>query len=108
MNMNPIICAAVALVLAVAGCTAGGGQQRSDLAEDLHHFAPNWFKNYWQAYLRTPFPDRFALARDGSRAGYLYGSIRELYVFVIECLERQEVGLWRARVSRCGFRRRAG
>ena len=36
------------------------------------------------------------------------GSIRELYAFVIDCLERQEVGLWTARVSRCGFRRRAG
>ena len=36
------------------------------------------------------------------------GSIRESYVFVIECLERQEVGSWTARVSRCGFRRRAG
>ena len=36
------------------------------------------------------------------------GSIRELYALVIECLERQEVGLWTARVSRCGFRRRAG
>ena len=32
----------------------------------------------------------------------------ESYVFVIECLERQEVGSWTARVSRCGFRRRAG
>ena len=37
-----------------------------------------------------------------------FGSIRESYVFVIECLERQEVGSWTARVSRCGFRRRAG
>ena len=37
-----------------------------------------------------------------------FGSIRELYALVIECLERQEVGLWTARVSRCGFRRRAG
>ena len=27
------------------------------------------------------------------------GSIRELYALVIECLERQEVGLWTARVS---------
>ena len=36
------------------------------------------------------------------------GSIRELYALVIECLERQEVGLWTARVSKCGFRRRAG
>ena len=36
------------------------------------------------------------------------GSIRELYVFVIDCLERQEVGLWTSGVSRCGFRRRAG
>ena len=41
-------------------------------------------------------------------SGFLYGSIRELYALVIECLERQEVGLWTARVSRCGFRRRAG
>ena len=39
---------------------------------------------------------------------YYFGSIRELYVFVIECLERQGVGLWTSRVSRCGFRRRAG
>ena len=37
-----------------------------------------------------------------------YGSIRELYAFVIDCLERQEVGLWTSKVSRCGFRRRAG
>ena len=36
------------------------------------------------------------------------GSIRESYVFVIDCLERQEVVLWTSRVSRCGFRRRAG
>ena len=36
------------------------------------------------------------------------GSIRELYAFVIGCLERQEVGLWTSGVSRCGFRRRAG
>ena len=36
------------------------------------------------------------------------GSIRELYAFVIDCLERQEVGLWTSGVSRCGFRRRAG
>ena len=36
------------------------------------------------------------------------GSIRESYVFVIDCLERQEVGLWTSGVSRCGFRRRAG
>ena len=35
------------------------------------------------------------------------GSIRESYVFVIDCLERQEVGLWTSKVSRCGFRRRA-
>ena len=34
------------------------------------------------------------------------GSIRELYAFVIDCLERQEVGLWTSGVSRCGFRRR--
>ena len=39
---------------------------------------------------------------------FIFGSIRELYALVIECLERQEVGLWTARVSRCGFRRRAG
>ena len=39
---------------------------------------------------------------------YLKGSIRELYAFVIDCLERQEVGLWTSKVSRCGFRRRAG
>ena len=38
----------------------------------------------------------------------LFGSIRETYAFVIECPERQEVGSWTARVSRCGFRRRAG
>ena len=30
------------------------------------------------------------------------------YAFVIDCLERQEVGLWTSKVSRCGFRRRAG
>ena len=36
------------------------------------------------------------------------GSIRALYAFVIDCLERQEVGLWTSKVSRCGFRRRAG
>ena len=41
-------------------------------------------------------------------ATFEVGSIRELYALVIECLERQEVGLWTARVSRCGFRRRAG
>ena len=39
---------------------------------------------------------------------FLLGSIRELYAFVIEFLERQEVGLWTSGVSRCGFRRRAG
>ena len=38
----------------------------------------------------------------------IFGSIREAYVFVIDCLERQEVGLWTSGVSRCGFRRRAG
>ena len=43
-----------------------------------------------------------------SKTEFDYGSIRESYVFVIECLERQEVGSWTARVSRCGFRRRAG
>ena len=37
-----------------------------------------------------------------------FGSIREPYAFVIDCLERQEVGLWTSKVSRCGFRRRAG
>ena len=36
------------------------------------------------------------------------GSIRESYVFVIDCPERQEVGLWTSKVSRCGFRRCAG
>ena len=36
------------------------------------------------------------------------GSIRDSYVFVIESLERQEVGSWTSGVSRCGFRRRAG
>ena len=40
--------------------------------------------------------------------GNFLGSIRESYVFVIDCLERQEVGLWTSGVSRCGFRRRAG
>ena len=39
---------------------------------------------------------------------YSKGSICETYAFVIECPERQEVGSWTARVSRCGFRRRAG
>ncbi len=43
-----------------------------------------------------------------NKPGKIKGSIRELYALVIECLERQEVGLWTARVSRCGFRRRAG
>ena len=38
----------------------------------------------------------------------IFGSIRDSYVFVIDCLERQEVGLWTSKVSRCGFRRRAG
>ena len=38
----------------------------------------------------------------------ILGSIRELYVFVIECLERQGVGSWTSGVSRRGFRRRAG
>ena len=42
------------------------------------------------------------------QAGIAIGSIRELYAFVIDCLERQEVGLWTSKVSRCGFRRRAG
>ena len=40
--------------------------------------------------------------------GFHFGSIRNSYVFVIEFLERQEVGLWTSGVSRCGFRRRAG
>ena len=40
--------------------------------------------------------------------GIIYGSIRALYALVIDCLERQEVGLWTLGVSRCGFRRRAG
>ena len=44
----------------------------------------------------------------GHLAEFLKGSIRELYAFVIDCLERQEVGLWTSKVSRCGFRRRAG
>ena len=35
-------------------------------------------------------------------------AIRDSYVFVIESLERQEVGSWTSGVSRCGFRRRAG
>ena len=43
-----------------------------------------------------------------SLPGDILGSIRELYAFVIDCLERQEVGLWTSKVSRCGFRRRAG
>ena len=55
-------------------------------------------------------PARFERAAD-ELAGHetiKYGSIRDSYVFVIESLERQEVGLWTSGVSRCGFRRRAG
>ena len=47
-------------------------------------------------------------SRSPASSGKRLGSIRELYALVIECLERQEVGLWTARVSKCGFRRRAG
>ena len=36
------------------------------------------------------------------------GSIREPYAYVIDCLERQEVGLWTSKVSRRGFRQHAG
>ena len=46
--------------------------------------------------------------REGTQQSNPKGSIRETYAFVIECPERQEVGSWTARVSRCGFRRRAG
>ena len=44
----------------------------------------------------------------GKGARFTLGSIRDSYAFVTDCLEHQEVGLWTARVSRCGFRRRAG
>ena len=50
----------------------------------------------------------FPVNKMSAEAGLPYGSIRALYAFVIDCLERQEVGLWTSRVSRCGFRRRAG
>ena len=70
-------------------------------------------------HLASRYPPNTAVGASTMRAvpgheGYvLYpyeqdGSIRELYVFVIDCLERQEVGLWTSGVSRCGFRRRAG
>ena len=55
--------------------------------------------------------DRYSFpAREGTEGagGFVFGSIRDSYVFVIESLERQEVGLWTSGVSRCGFRRRAG
>ena len=58
-------------------------------------------ENYFTA-LKTVFPKPFA------SNVFFKGSIRELYAFVIDCLERQEVGLWTSGVSRCGFRRRAG
>ena len=50
------------------------------------------------------------IARQSVPDGYgnSFGSIRDSYVFVIQFLERQEVGLWTSEVSRCGFRRRAG
>ena len=56
----------------------------------------------------TPSLDDEFFAADAHDARIIYGSIRETYAFVIECSERQEVGSWTARVSRCGFRRRAG
>ena len=70
-------------------------------------------EGYWRSVLeerRQHVPQLFVewLGSRGDFAGIFEGSIRELYALVIECLERQEVGLWTARVSRCGFRRRAG
>ena len=73
MNLRPIICATVALAaLAVAGCAGGVGQQSASLEEELHRYAPSGFKANWQEYISSPFPDRFALARDGTSAGYVY------------------------------------
>ena len=60
-------------------------------------------------YFGTPDPS--TLETKGTHAKsqlFSYGSIRDSYAFVIDCLERQEVGLWTSGVSRCGFRRRAG
>ena len=75
MNLRPIICVAAALVLTVAGCAGGVGQQRENLAEELHRYAHTGFKNSWREYLRTPRPQHFALARDGGRSGYSYCAI---------------------------------
>ena len=59
-------------------------------------------RNILRTYIPTDGVSRI------SRIGFEVGSIRESYVFAIECPERQEVGSWTSRVSRCGFRRRAG
>ena len=72
MNLRPIICVAVALGLAVAGCAGGVGQQDPGIAAKLHRHVGEGIKKAWSAYLRTPFPDRFALARDGTSYGYIY------------------------------------
>ena len=72
MTIRPIICAAVALVLALAGCAGGVGQQSASLEEELHRHAPSEFKASWQEYHSAPFPDLFALSRDGTSFGYVY------------------------------------
>ena len=63
---------------------------KKDLANHFRLVDPGLFRSALRVFDRSIF----------------FGSIRESYVFVIECLERQEVGSWTARVSRCGFRRR--
>ena len=73
---------------------------------DQYH--PTMLIDEVDSFLRDNEELRGALNAGHSRMGKHFGSIRESYVFVIECLERQEVGSWTARVSRCGFRRRAG
>ncbi len=99
-------------VLRCRKCRQNTGLTVGTVMERSHTPLNVWF---WAAYLvasQTPgmsavqFQRQLGLSR--YETAFQIGSIRELYALVIECLERQEVGLWTARVSRCGFRRRAG
>ncbi len=88
--------------VALVSVFCGGGRSRLPV---LRHFGVGGFSVADQFQL--PMTDLLdPVVPPGS--GFSIGSIRESYVFAIECLERQEVGLWTSKVSRCGFRRRAG
>ena len=65
------VAVALALVLAACGAPTMERERTEDTAQ-LHEHAPQKFKNWWRDYTRTPRPHHFALARDGSSAGWSY------------------------------------